>query len=721
MLERFGNHKSDMVLYCAAIQSVTYPLIMHRVGVNSEREAVLLIDKNEFGRKAGDLEAIHRFKEQRIFSNVIDCDIFSVRKGAETNPKERYVEYFDQIFRQCGYPLERFSEIYVLNDSWDGDINLYFHFKNIEYTWIDVSKDYIPRPSTALKWYNELLRAYKALTPFARYAKPCILVGSGQTAMELEKEGKHYSTWDLDKIYHNLSTANVERICKCFRLDISPDSVESALIIKNSGWWYDDNAFKGWGGREDYIRLLSGSKPYFRDDFTPIFDKIALDFYATNTKKIFIKEHPSCPLNRIQEELYGEKVETFAKIPFEILAKYLKQQGIHFDTVIGYLSTSLSALNASLSNHRFALGKDFFRTCFFYSSLYAALLYAVHCKLKYIYCNTIIKSQLEFLMKTVDAHVELRTLDVYKAAGIKDSLIVLDYVLEGRGVQKEFLNRLQGSSAACFLNVELTEEFFDDSLMDNMAPIEIKKEKISEGFMNLQRDETLWIFSKNSGILKAARFFTMEKILPRCGLRVYVEESALAAGVEKFRELSDRRKARELTARVETLTKALLKIGNVELLTGMLQVETEVCRYIELLGRLKGSYLIILSVRDTPGDCLPEEAVRLVRELGFTKFTKELWRMYAGVSNRGEILCDAAGESREAPVSFQSRDGAALSVSSMAWRQGNKAEIAVNGTDYSVNLRGLNFVVYDLENQRLVDSAGFDCHTGQWRFQRRDH
>ena len=278
MFSRFNKEKSGTVLYCAAIQSVMYPLLMHKIGINFNKDAVLLIDKNEFGRKVGDLDSIHRFKEQGIFSDVIDYDIFSVRKEAEENPKNHYIEYFDRMFHQCGYQIEKFDEIYVLNDSWDNDINLYFNFKGIEYTWINLLKNYIPVPSTNLKWRNELMNVYKEQTPFAKYAKPCILDDSDQIAINLEKIGKDYSTWDLDNIYRNLSEKEIERICKCFRFNIPKDAGESVLLIKNSGWWYDNNAFKGWEDRESYIRYLSGSKSYFRDDFTPIFDKIALDF-----------------------------------------------------------------------------------------------------------------------------------------------------------------------------------------------------------------------------------------------------------------------------------------------------------------------------------------------------------------------------------------------------------------------------------------------------------
>ena len=92
--------------------------------------------------------------------------------------------------------------------------------------------------------------------------------------------------------------------------------------------------------------------------------------------------------------------------------------------------------------------------------------------------------------------------------------------------------------------------------------------------------------------------------------------------------------------------------------------------------------------------------------------------MYVGVLSFGAVVCDQVGREQEAPVNVEFSDEArqlSLEVSSMAWRQGNKSEIKINGVDYSTNIRGLNFVVYDLQEQHVVDAVGFDCHTVEWR------
>ncbi len=135
--------------------------------------------------------------------------------------------------------------------------------------------------------------------------------------------------------------------------------------------------------------------------------------------------------------------------------------------------------------------------------------------------------------------------------------------------------------------------------------------------------------------------------------------------------------------------------------------------YLELLLFLAKKYTIIIAVKDTPGSRMSDDVMERMIALGFTNFSKELWRMYIGFLDAGKILLNQSGESRENPVLVQlevpgSQDK--FSITSKAWRQGNAAEIIINGVDYSANQRGINIVVYDKEKHEVWDSIGFDAH-----------
>ena len=710
---RFLKNKKDgeeMVLYCAAIPVLIYPLVMHRIGVNRDKKAVLFIDRYEFSKRT-DIDAIHEFKNQGIFDDVVDCKMFVDRKKAESDPTKVYIEHFDKLFANGPYSITDFNEIYILNDGWDGDINLYFSLKKIEYNWINCAKNYIPSPNTQFDWLKKIWEMYHILTPFAEYANPCILNNSDAIIKELDRCHKKYSIWNLEEIYENFPDFYLEKIGKCFQVDKLSQNENAVLIVKNSGGMCDGVAFSDLGESGKVLRIISGGNQYSPDDFTPFFDKIALDFFANSLNKIYIKEHPNCPINEIQKEIYNEQVFILPKITFELFTKYIKYKNIKFDSIIGYLSISLLSVDKSICNHLYILGGDFLKTALFYSSIYTVLCYVSYGKFLSIYCSSTIKSQLELLLKTVDFSINVKIFDSHKFKDIQNSLLILDYMLEGRFINKEYLEKIPRSSAVCFLNVDLTEDFFDESMMANFFPMKIKKERISEGFLNLQRDELLWIYTKNNAVMKASRFFKMEKILPRCGLRVYVEESTLADGILLFKDFSNRAKINKISKQIESLTKAVS--SDSKLAIEILRQKTDLCEYLQTLKSVKKDYLILLSVRDTPGNNIPDKAIQALHELGLGKFSKELWRMYIGIINQGQVVCDISGNEREAPVSYTCSNplyGMDISVSSMAWRQGNKAEIIINDTDYSVNIRGINIVVYDTQNKKLIDSVGFDYH-----------
>lgn len=60
-------------------------------------------------------------------------------------------------------------------------------------------------------------------------------------------------------------------------------------------------------------------------------------------------------------------------------------------------------------------------------------------------------------------------------------------------------------------------------------------------------------------------------------------------------------------------------------------------------------------------------------------------------------------------------EGTSYTISSAGFDAGNLSSIVINGTEYSKNVRGMNMVVWDLDEQRLIDSIGFDTYDRQMR------
>ena len=118
-----------MILYCTSLPIFLYHLTVHKLTVDKEKDVVLMVDEKMFKTRnlAGVLD---RLKDQGIFHDVILSDLYMNRKLSSDNALEQEaISHFDELFENCRYPIASFDEIYVMNDTHDGEINLYFNFK----------------------------------------------------------------------------------------------------------------------------------------------------------------------------------------------------------------------------------------------------------------------------------------------------------------------------------------------------------------------------------------------------------------------------------------------------------------------------------------------------------------------------------------------------------------------------------------------------------------
>lgn len=183
----------------------------------------------------------------------------------------------------------------------------------------------------------------------------------------------------------------------------------------------------------------------------------------------------------------------------------------------------------------------------------------------------------------------------------------------------------------------------------------------------------------------------------------------------RYEKLSFKTEINQMQLRVVSNNELIKPIaGSAE---DMLRSTNSIRIYLDLLQEIKAHYLIVISVKGTPGSKLPSDVVSKLHELGFKSFSKERGRMYVGASFMSEIICDELGEVKESPVLFHyAKDDLNLKVSSQALKKGNSASIIINDNEYAVNRRGLNIVVYDPQKKILIDSIGLDANNDYWKF-----
>jgi hypothetical protein len=140
----------------------------------------------------------------------------------------------------------------------------------------------------------------------------------------------------------------------------------------------------------------------------------------------------------------------------------------------------------------------------------------------------------------------------------------------------------------------------------------------------------------------------------------------------------------------------------------------------EYLDAISGErYSIFIGMKDEASQNLNQSIVSKLFNLGLEINLEGQWFMsYLAVINEGQLIYESAGNNTG--LAFEDiatkaalrhsgtlSNGTRYKMFSSATAAG-RCSIIINGTEYAVNDRGLNFVVYDNYSKRVVDSVCFD-------------
>ena len=139
-------------------------------------------------------------------------------------------------------------------------------------------------------------------------------------------------------------------------------------------------------------------------------------------------------------------------------------------------------------------------------------------------------------------------------------------------------------------------------------------------------------------------------------------------------------------------------------------------RYLDVLCALKDRYLIILCIRNTTGQEIPEATLKKICSLGFSKYAAEPDMKYAGISYNGRIVYDEASKADSLPAVV---DVNAAERNFCVSFEGKEAGIKIDGVDQSLNDKGINILVYDCKKSAITDVSGYDASEPEPGFYRR--
>lgn len=96
-----------------------------------------------------------------------------------------------------------------------------------------------------------------------------------------------------------------------------------------------------------------------------------------------------------------------------------------------------------------------------------------------------------------------------------------------------------------------------------------------------------------------------------------------------------------------------------------------------------------------------------------------MWYTYCGFVLKGVVVADVAFDMPEVPTIWEGDSyGHSIHMESHSWRKLNKANILIDGIEYSSNGRGANIVIIDAETFEVIDSVVYDTHEPQDYFRR---
>lgn len=147
----------------------------------------------------------------------------------------------------------------------------------------------------------------------------------------------------------------------------------------------------------------------------------------------------------------------------------------------------------------------------------------------------------------------------------------------------------------------------------------------------------------------------------------------------------------------------------------------DVLNYFQVLAKNKEDLYIIFSVKDEMCLNWSRELQNNMERLGFSSdFFNEIQNSYIGIVDAGNVLLDKFSEypmKANLKAKINSGDWCSVKITSGGLLYGNISEIYIDDIDYSLNKRGLNIVVIDKNEGKVISSFSVDTWSSEWEFE----
>ncbi|MCD7865504.1 MAG: polysaccharide pyruvyl transferase family protein [Clostridiales bacterium] len=140
--------------------------------------------------------------------------------------------------------------------------------------------------------------------------------------------------------------------------------------------------------------------------------------------------------------------------------------------------------------------------------------------------------------------------------------------------------------------------------------------------------------------------------------------------------------------------------------------------YLDALENLKNT-LIIICIKDNAGKWLDDHIQKKLYKLGlYENLIDKLMVGYIALIKNSDVIYERLSK-RDGTEEYADVIGNHdIHVISQPFLSGNLASVSIDQTEYAVNERGLNFVIFDLNRNEVIDSVSFDTHVEEYTCKR---
>lgn len=155
----------------------------------------------------------------------------------------------------------------------------------------------------------------------------------------------------------------------------------------------------------------------------------------------------------------------------------------------------------------------------------------------------------------------------------------------------------------------------------------------------------------------------------------------------------------------------------------LLDPKQQIYKYLSALADIKNDSVIIVTVKDEASGAWNDKLEAAMYEVGVTSsFYNQGQNSFVCIIDGGENKFELWDDKRitvNSDLQINDEKTIHLSVSSAGFMCGNISEILIDGTNYSLNNRGLNIAVIDKADGKVISSVSVDTHVAGLTFNQR--